>query len=57
METNTNIAELVKGVGGLVTLPNVFIRINQLVEDPNSRYCQSGEPGPFVYRPPAAGGQ
>ena len=36
METNTNIAELVKGVGGLVTLPNVFIRINQLVEDPNS---------------------
>jgi putative nucleotidyltransferase with HDIG domain len=36
MDTNINIAELVKGVGGLVTLPNVFIRINQLVEDPNS---------------------
>lgn len=33
---NTNIAELVRGVGGLVTLPDVFIRINQLVEDPNS---------------------
>lgn len=32
----TNIAELVKGVGNLVTLPNVFIRINQLVENPNS---------------------
>ena len=36
MENNINIAELVKGVGGLVTLPNVFIRINQLVGDPNS---------------------
>lgn len=33
---NTNIAELVRGVGGLVTLPDVFIRINQLVENPNS---------------------
>jgi len=32
----TNVAELVRDVGGLVTLPNVFIRINQLVEDPNS---------------------
>lgn len=32
----TNIAELVRGVGALVTLPDVFIRINQLVEDPNS---------------------
>lgn len=31
-----NIAELVKGVGDLVTLPDVFIRINQLVEDPDS---------------------
>jgi putative nucleotidyltransferase with HDIG domain len=31
-----NIVELVQGVGGLVTLPDVFIRINQLVEDPNS---------------------
>jgi putative nucleotidyltransferase with HDIG domain len=33
---NTNIVELVKGVGDLVTLPDVFIRINQLVEDPDS---------------------
>ncbi len=33
---NTNIADLVKGVGSLVTLPDVFIRINQLVEDPDS---------------------
>ncbi len=33
---NTNIAELVKGVGDLVTLPDIFIRINQLVEDPDS---------------------
>lgn len=31
-----NITELVQGVKGLVTLPDVFIRINQLVEDPNS---------------------
>ena len=36
MKTNTDIVKLVQGVGGLVTLPNVFIRINQLVEDPNS---------------------
>lgn len=33
---NSNIAELVKGVGDLVTLPDVFIHINQLVEDPDS---------------------
>ena len=33
---NTKIAQLVKGVGELVTLPDVFIRINQLVEDPDS---------------------
>lgn len=32
----TNIAELVQGVGALITLPDVFIRINQLIEDPNS---------------------
>lgn len=32
----TNIAELVKDVGSLVTLPDVFIRINTLVEDPDS---------------------
>lgn len=31
-----DITELLKGVGGLVTLPDVFIRINKLVEDPNS---------------------
>ncbi|MDO8466092.1 MAG: HDOD domain-containing protein [Gallionella sp.] len=36
MENNINIADLVKGVGGLVTLPDVFLRINQLVENPNS---------------------
>jgi len=36
METNIKIAGLVQGVGGLVTLPTVFIRINQLVDDPNS---------------------
>jgi len=36
MEKNTDVIELVQGVGGLVTLPNVFIRINQLVENPNS---------------------
>lgn len=36
MENNINVIELVKGVDGLVTLPDVFIRINQLVEDPNS---------------------
>ena len=36
MENNTDIIKLVQGVGGLVTLPNVFIRINQLVVDPNS---------------------
>ncbi len=36
MENNEDIVKLVQGVGGLVTLPNVFIRINQLVEDPNS---------------------
>jgi putative nucleotidyltransferase with HDIG domain len=29
-------SELVHGVEGLVTLPDVFIRINQLVEDPES---------------------
>jgi putative nucleotidyltransferase with HDIG domain len=32
----TNIVELVQGVGDLVTLPDIFIRINQLVENPNS---------------------
>lgn len=32
----TNVAELVKGIDGLVTLPDVFIRINQLVEDSDS---------------------
>lgn len=33
---NKTIAELVKGVSGLVTLPDVFIRINKLIADPNS---------------------
>lgn len=33
---DTKITELVKGVGNLVTLPDVFVRINQLVNDPNS---------------------
>ncbi len=32
----TSIAELVRDVDNLVTLPDVFIHINQLVEDPNS---------------------
>ena len=32
----SEITELIKSVGGLVTLPDVFIRINQLVEDPDS---------------------
>src|SRR4030067_626263 len=36
MENNENIVKLVQGVGGLVTLPDVFLRINQLIEDPNS---------------------
>lgn len=30
------IADLVHGIDGLVTLPDVFVRINQLVESPNS---------------------
>ena len=33
---NINIAELVKSVGNLVSLPDIFIHINQLVEDPES---------------------
>ena len=36
MENNITIAELVQGVSGLVTLPQVFLRINQLIEDPDS---------------------
>ena len=32
----TDITELVQGVGDLVTLPDIFIRINQLVESPDS---------------------
>ncbi len=36
METDINISELVQGIDGLVTLPNVFVRINQLVENPDS---------------------
>ncbi len=33
---NINITDLVKSVNGLVTLPDVFIRINRIVENPNS---------------------
>ncbi len=33
---NSEIRELVQGVGDLLTLPDVFIRINQLLENPNS---------------------
>ena len=36
MKTDIDIAELLQGVDGLVTLPQVFLRINQLVEDPDS---------------------
>lgn len=32
----TTLSELVQGVSNLVTLPDVFVRINQLVENPNS---------------------
>lgn len=32
----SNIAELLEGVNGLITLPHVFLRINQLIEDPDS---------------------
>jgi putative nucleotidyltransferase with HDIG domain len=31
-----DIAELLEGVDGLITLPHVFLRINQLIEDPDS---------------------
>lgn len=31
-----NIAELVQGIDGLVTLPDVLIRINQLAGNPDS---------------------
>ena len=36
MQIKSNVTELVQGIGGLVTLPDVFVRINQLVGDPNS---------------------
>lgn len=36
MEEIKNVIDLLKGVDGLITLPNVFIHINKLVEDPNS---------------------
>lgn len=36
MKTDITIAELLEGVSGLVTLPQVFIRINQLVENSDS---------------------
>ncbi len=31
-----NASDLVKDIGGLVTLPDVYLRINRLVDDPNS---------------------
>lgn len=39
----SDIVELVQGIGGLVTLPDVFIRINQLVENPDSSVAQIAE--------------
>jgi putative nucleotidyltransferase with HDIG domain len=33
---NTDVVKLVQGVGDLVSLPDVFIRINQLLENPDS---------------------
>jgi putative nucleotidyltransferase with HDIG domain len=38
-DTHKKITELVGGVGDLVSLPDVFIRINQLVEDPDSSHA------------------
>lgn len=35
-----SIKELVRGVDGLVTLPDVFVRINQLVESPDSSVAE-----------------
>lgn len=32
----SNASELVKDIGGLVTLPDVYLRINRLIDDPNS---------------------
>ena len=37
---STNITGLVKDVGSLVTLPDVFIRINELVENPDSTVAE-----------------
>jgi len=36
MQMNPKITGIVKDAGSLVTLPDVFVRINQLVENPNS---------------------
>ena len=36
MADNEKIVELVRGVEGLVTLSHVFVRINQLIDDPDS---------------------
>ncbi len=36
MEKNPAVTELIQGVSGLVTLPNVFVRINQLLDNPDS---------------------
>lgn len=32
----SNASELVRDIGGLVTLPDVYLRINRLIDDPNS---------------------
>ncbi len=36
MGINPDVDDLVQGVRGLITLPNVYVRINQLIDDPNS---------------------
>ena len=36
MKTDLEIADLIKDIGGLVSLPDMYLRINQLVDDPDS---------------------
>lgn len=36
MEANSEVVKLVQDISGLVTLPHIFVRISQLVEDPGS---------------------
>jgi len=45
-----DIVELVNGVGELVTLPDIFIRINQLVENQN---CSTADIAQAVSQDPA----